>query len=127
MVPISIMFRCGFRVPRGYGAFRAIVFRASCSLLFITVDVLSPNIISNFDGKILPGVRVGLSSGAFSELLLHLGLIFCFVLCLLQLLICPRMTIVDQLSLLQVCVFLFGLVFRPILLLCDLQLKPVLV
>ena len=67
IVPFSIMFYCGFNVPRGSNALRAIVFRATCFLPYISVDVLSPNMISSFDGIILPGVRVGLSSGAFSE------------------------------------------------------------
>ena len=66
-VPFSIMFHCGFSVPRGSGALSAMVFRASCFLLYITVDVLSPNVVSSFDGIILPGVHVGLSTGAFSE------------------------------------------------------------
>ena len=61
------MFHCGFKVPRCSDALRAIVFRATCFLPYISVDVLSQNVISSFDGIILPGVRVGLSSGAFSE------------------------------------------------------------
>ena len=69
MVQSSIMLHCGFSVPRGSGALRALVFRASCLLIYISVDVLSPNVISSFDGIILPGGggRVWLSSGAFSE------------------------------------------------------------
>ena len=61
------MFHCGFSVPRGSGAFRAIDFRATCFLPYISVVVLSPNVTSSLEGIILPGVRVGLSSGAFSE------------------------------------------------------------
>ena len=66
-MPFSIVFHCGFSVPRGSGALRALVFRASSLSLYFTVDVLSPNVISSFDGVILLGERVGLSSGAFSE------------------------------------------------------------
>ena len=67
MAPFAIMFHCGFIVPRDSGVLRAMVFRASCVLLYITVDVLSPNVISSLDSVILPGVSVGLSGGAFSE------------------------------------------------------------
>ena len=74
MVPFS-MFHCGFSVPRGSGAFRAMVFVASCFLLYITVDDLSPNVISSFDGIILPGVHLGLSSGAFLESLLSVAVL----------------------------------------------------
>ena len=76
IVPFSIMFHCDFNVPRGSDALRAIVFRAICFLPYISVDVLSPNVISSFDGVILPGVRVGLSSGAFSESSLSEGMLF---------------------------------------------------
>ena len=61
------MFHCGFNVPRGSGALRAIVFRATCFLPYISVVILSPKVTSSLEGIILPGVCVGLSSGAFSE------------------------------------------------------------
>ena len=67
MVPVSVIFHCGFSVPRGSGALHSMVLLASCFALYITVDVLSPILISSFDGFILHWVRVGLSSGAFSE------------------------------------------------------------
>ena len=72
IVPFSIMFNYGFNVPLVSGALRAIVLRASCFFELTTVDVLSPNVISSFEGVILPGLRVGLSSGAFLESLLSL-------------------------------------------------------
>ena len=59
MVPFSIIFHFGFSVPRGLGALRAIVLRANCLLEYITVDVLSPNLISCLERE--------LSSSAFSE------------------------------------------------------------
>ena len=59
MVPFSIIFHFGFSVPRGLGALRAIVLRAGCLLEYITVDVLSPKLISCLERE--------LSSSAFSE------------------------------------------------------------
>ena len=67
MVSSGIIFHCGFNVPRGSGTFRAIVLRATFFLLYTTVDVLSPKVISRRLGIILPRTRVWLSSGAFSE------------------------------------------------------------
>ena len=61
------MFHWDFNVPRGSGTFLAKVFLATFFLLYITVEVLSPNVISNLSGIILPGTRVWLSGGAFSE------------------------------------------------------------
>ena len=65
MVPFSIMFHCGFSDPRGSGALRAMFF--SCEMIFSVYYCGSfiTNVISSFDGVILPRVRVGLSNGAF--------------------------------------------------------------
>ena len=38
IVPFSIMFDCGFNVPRGSDALRAIVFRATC---FLPIGIVS--------------------------------------------------------------------------------------
>ena len=68
MVPFS-MFPCN-SVPLGSSVLRANVLRASCLFEYTIVDVSSPNVISFFEGIILPGMR--LNSGAFSESLLSL-------------------------------------------------------
>ena len=63
-----MMFHCGFSDRRVDGlVLRASVFLTILFLLYVTVDVLSPNVICSLDGVNLPGTRVWLSSGAFSE------------------------------------------------------------
>ena len=61
-------FHCGFIDPLFVGlVLHAKVFLAIFFLLQMMVDVLSPNVICSLYGVILPGTRLGLSSGAFSE------------------------------------------------------------
>ena len=55
MVPSGIIFQSGFSVPVGSGAFLINVFLATCFLLFISTEVLSPKIMLNLSSVILIG------------------------------------------------------------------------
>ena len=55
ILPSGIIFHSGFNVPRGSGAFRASVFRATCFLVLVIDVVLSPNVIINLSGFLFIG------------------------------------------------------------------------
>ena len=55
MVSSGIIFHNGFNVPLGSGALLLSVFLATCFLLFISTEVLPPNVIFNLSGVILIG------------------------------------------------------------------------
>ena len=72
IVRSRMIFHSGLSVPLGSDALRAIAFRATFFLSNITVCVLSPNVVSNFDvvsfiGEVLPEARFCLNHGAFSD------------------------------------------------------------
>ena len=55
MVPSGIIFHNGFNVPLGSGALLINVFLAIFFLLFISTEVLSPNVMLSLPGVILIG------------------------------------------------------------------------
>ena len=50
MVPSGIISHNGFNVRRGSGALLINVFLATCYLLFISTEVLSPKVMPNLSG-----------------------------------------------------------------------------
>ena len=86
MVPSGIIFHNRFNVPFGSGALLISVFLATCFLLFISTEVLSPSVILNLSGVILIGdvclhldclcLARGIVSDSASE---FSGVLYCYV------------------------------------------------